>query len=52
LLGRNSHAAGLATLARVDPEIAAAARRLTKPLSSSQLHQLARLTETLAGPDD
>jgi len=44
--------AGLAMLARIDPEIAAAARRLTKPLSSSQLHQLARLTETLAGPDD
>src|SRR6266540_4043559 len=39
--------AGLAMLARIDPEIAAAARRLTKPLSSSQLHQLARLTETL-----
>ncbi len=44
--------AGLAMLARIDPEIAAAARRLTRPLSSSQLHQLARLTETLAGPDD
>jgi len=44
--------AGLAMLGRIDPEIAAASRRLTKPLSSSQLHQLARLTESLAGPDD
>src|SRR5258706_210647 len=41
--------AGLAMLARIDPEIAAAARRVTKPPSSSQLHQLARLTEALAG---
>src|SRR3989442_1992098 len=42
---------GLATLAPIDPEIAAAALPLTKPPSSSQLHQLARLTETLGGPD-
>jgi len=40
--------AGRALLARINPEIAAAARRLTKPLSGSQLQQLTRLTETLA----
>src|SRR6267143_1623074 len=44
--------AGHALLHRVDPEIAAAARRLTKSLSGSQLDQLARLTETLASQDD
>ena len=44
--------AGLAVLTRVDPEIAAAARRLTKSLSGSQLDQLTRLTETLASQDD
>jgi DNA-binding MarR family transcriptional regulator len=38
---------GLALLARVDPEIATAMRRLTKPLSRPQLQQLARLTEAL-----
>ena len=40
--------AGLAMLNRVDPEIAAAARQLTKPLSGPQLQQLTRLTEALA----
>jgi DNA-binding MarR family transcriptional regulator len=40
--------AGRALLARVNPEIAAAARRLTQPLSGSELQQLTRLTETLA----
>jgi len=40
--------AGLAMLNRVDPEIAAAAQRLTKPLSGPQLQQLTRLTEALA----
>ena len=40
--------AGLKLLARIDPEIAAAARRLTQSLSAAQLQQLARLTETLA----
>ena len=44
--------AGRALLRRVDPEIAAAARRLTQPLSGSQLQQLAHLTGTLAGHDD
>lgn len=39
---------GLGLLARMDPEIAAAMRRLTKPLSHSDLQQLARLTEALA----
>ena len=43
---------GLALLHRVDPEIAAAARRLTHSLSGSQLQQLTRLTETLADHDD
>ncbi len=43
---------GLALLNRVDPEIAAAARRLTHSLSGSQLQQLTRLTETLADQDD
>jgi len=40
--------AGRALLQRVDPEIAAAARRLTKSLSTPQLQQLARLTEAVA----
>ena len=40
--------AGLALLSRIDPEIAAAARNLTKSLSGSQLTQLTRLTEALA----
>ncbi|HWC75492.1 MAG TPA: MarR family transcriptional regulator [Gemmatimonadales bacterium] len=40
--------AGRALLDRIDPEIAAAARRLTKPLSGAQLAQLTRLTEALA----
>ena len=44
--------AGVALLNRVDPEIAAAARRLTKSLNGAQLQQLTHLTETLAGPDD
>jgi MarR family transcriptional regulator, transcriptional regulator for hemolysin len=39
---------GRALLARVNPEIAAAARRMTKPLSGAELQQLTRLTETLA----
>jgi DNA-binding MarR family transcriptional regulator len=39
---------GLGLLARMDPEIAAAMRRLTKPLSHSDLQRLARLTEALA----
>ncbi len=38
---------GLALLGRIDPEIAAGARRMTKSLSASQLQQLARLTEAL-----
>lgn len=38
---------GLALLARMDPEIAAAMRRLTKSLSRSQLQQLSRLTGAL-----
>lgn len=40
--------AGLALLARIDPEITAETRRLTKPLSHSDLERLARLTEALA----
>ncbi len=40
--------AGLAMLARMDPEITATMRRLTKPLSHSDLQQLTRLTEALA----
>ena len=39
---------GRALLQRVDPEIAAAARRLTKSLSTPQLQQLTRLTEAVA----
>jgi len=41
--------AGLKLLARIDPEIASAARRLTQSLSTVQLQQLARLTGALAG---
>lgn len=44
--------AGRALLQRVDPEIAAAARRLTKSLSGAQLQQLTRLTDTLASQAD
>jgi len=40
--------AGLKLLARIDPEIAAAARRLTQSLSTAQQQQLARLTGALA----
>jgi DNA-binding MarR family transcriptional regulator len=39
--------AGLALLARMDPEIAAAMRHLTKSLSRPQLQQLTRLTDAL-----
>lgn len=39
--------AGLALLARMDPEISAAMRQLTKPLSRPQLQQLSRLTDAL-----
>ena len=39
--------AGRAVLNRIDPEIAAAAQRLTKSLSSTQLTQLTSLTEAL-----
>ena len=39
--------AGLALLARMDPEIGAAMRRLTKSLSRPQLQQLTRLTDAL-----
>lgn len=39
---------GRSLLGRIDPEIAAAARRLTKSLSSTQLTQLTRLTEALS----
>ena len=42
--------AGRALLSRIDPQIAAAARRLTKALNSTQLTQLTRLTEAL-GPE-
>jgi DNA-binding MarR family transcriptional regulator len=42
---------GRALLDRVDPEITAAARRLTQPLTGPQLTQLSRLTEALA-PED
>jgi DNA-binding MarR family transcriptional regulator len=42
--------AGRALLSRIDPQIAAAARRLTKALSHTQLTQLTRLTEAL-GPE-
>jgi DNA-binding MarR family transcriptional regulator len=44
--------AGRALLRRVNPEIAAAAQRLTKSLSASQLQQLARLTDALAPPTE
>ena len=40
--------AGRSLLIRIDPEIAAAARRLTKSLSGTQLTQLTRLTEALS----
>lgn len=40
--------AGRTLLKRIDPEIAAAARRLTQSLSETQLTQLTRLTEALA----
>ena len=43
--------AGRAVLNRIDPEIAAAARRLTKSLSSTQLTQLTSLTEALVPLD-
>jgi DNA-binding MarR family transcriptional regulator len=43
--------AGRALLNRIDPEITAAARRLTRPLTGPQLTQLSRLTEALA-PED
>jgi DNA-binding MarR family transcriptional regulator len=43
--------AGRALLNRIDPEIAAAARRLTRPLTGPQLTQLSRLTEALAEAD-
>jgi len=39
--------AARALLNRIDPEIAAAARRLTKSLSGTQLTQLTRLTDTI-----
>ncbi|MGH7427590.1 MAG: MarR family winged helix-turn-helix transcriptional regulator [Candidatus Methylomirabilaceae bacterium] len=39
--------AGLALLGRIDPEIAAETRRLTKSLTGPQLEQLARLTDAL-----
>jgi DNA-binding MarR family transcriptional regulator len=39
--------AGLALLERMDPEIAAAMRHLTKSLSRPQLKQLTRLTDAL-----
>ena len=39
--------AGRTVLNRIDPEIAAAARRLTKSLSGTQLTRLTRLTEAL-----
>jgi DNA-binding MarR family transcriptional regulator len=39
--------AGLALLARIDPELRAEARRLTRPLGKTQLRQLARLCDTL-----
>jgi DNA-binding MarR family transcriptional regulator len=42
---------GRALLNRIDPEITAAARRLTQPLTGPQLTQLSRLTETLAQED-
>jgi len=44
--------AGLALLRRIDPEIAAVARRLTKPLNGAQLQQLTRLTDALVASDD
>lgn len=44
--------AGTTLLNRVDPEVAAAAQRLTKSLSASQLQQLSRLTDALARPTD
>ena len=42
---------GRTLLDRIDPEITAAARRLTKSLSGTQLTQLSRLTEALAADD-
>jgi len=39
--------AGLKLLARIDPEIGAEMRRLTKSLSSTELRQLTRLSEAL-----
>jgi DNA-binding MarR family transcriptional regulator len=39
--------AGLKLLARMDPEIAAEMQRLTQSLSSSELRQLARLSDAL-----
>ena len=39
--------AGLRLLARIDPEIGAEMRRLTKSLSATDLRQLARLTDSL-----
>jgi DNA-binding MarR family transcriptional regulator len=43
--------AGRAVLNRIDPEIAAAARRLTKSLNGTQLTQLTELTEAIV-PED
>ena len=43
--------AGRTLLNRIDPEITAAARRLTRPLTGPQLTQLSRLTEALAAED-
>lgn len=39
--------AGLALLARIDPDLRAEARRLTRPLGPSQRRQLARLCHAL-----
>ena len=39
--------AGLKLLARIDPEIGAAMRRLTKSLSPAELRQLTRLSDAL-----
>ena len=44
--------AGLTLLRRIDPEIAAAAQRLTQPLNGAQLQQLTRLTDALTAEDD
>ncbi|HYX83100.1 MAG TPA: hypothetical protein VE714_11950, partial [Gemmatimonadales bacterium] len=43
--------AGRSVLNRIDPEIAAAARRLTQSLSRTQLTQLTHLTEALVPGD-